>query len=167
MLGFLGVLLAAVIVYILYFHYENIRAIYFAAKIPGPRALPIIGNGLLFVNNTSAGKRKVLPNFMPFHVRYKIRKLIISSISYLIENFDLICRLVKEYGAFFRVWLGPELNVVVSDPKDVEVSCFRIYSIFYAFCWCKKGFCRHYSASLCHSEVATIYNKTVPMTKIA
>lgn len=40
------------------------------------------------------------------------------------ENFDLICRLVKEYGEFVRVWLGPELNVVISDPKDVEVSKF-------------------------------------------
>lgn len=38
------------------------------------------------------------------------------------ENFDLIIGLVKQYGDFFRVWLGPELNILVSDPKDVEVS---------------------------------------------
>lgn len=38
------------------------------------------------------------------------------------ENFDLIINLVKQYGDFVRVWLGPELNIVISDPKDVEVS---------------------------------------------
>lgn len=37
------------------------------------------------------------------------------------ENFNLIVDLIKQYGDFVRVWLGPELNVVVSDPKDVEV----------------------------------------------
>lgn len=44
-----------------------------------------------------------------------------------VENFDVICRLVNEFGCFFRVWLGPELNVVISDPKDVEV---RVYATF-------------------------------------
>lgn len=39
-----------------------------------------------------------------------------------IENFALICKLIKEYGEFVRIWLGPELNVIVSDPKDVEVN---------------------------------------------
>lgn len=39
-----------------------------------------------------------------------------------IENFDLIVKLIKQYGDFIRVWFGPELNVVVRDPKDVEVS---------------------------------------------
>lgn len=29
---------------------------------------------------------------------------------------------MKDYGEFVRVWLGPELNVVISDPKDVEVN---------------------------------------------
>lgn len=38
------------------------------------------------------------------------------------DNFALIIKLVKQYGDFIRVWLGPELNIVVSDPKDVEVS---------------------------------------------
>lgn len=38
------------------------------------------------------------------------------------ENFDLIIKLIKEYGDFVRVWLGPELNIVISDPKDVEVN---------------------------------------------
>lgn len=37
------------------------------------------------------------------------------------ENFELINQLVKQYGVFFRAWLGPELNVLLSDPKDVEV----------------------------------------------
>lgn len=38
-----------------------------------------------------------------------------------LENFALIYNLIKQYGDFVRVWLGPELNVVVCDPIDVEV----------------------------------------------
>lgn len=55
MLTFFGILLATIIVYILRFHYELVRAIYLSMKINGPPAYPIIGNGLLFINNTSAG----------------------------------------------------------------------------------------------------------------
>lgn len=57
---FLGVLLVSVITYILYYHYESVRALYFSMKIAGPPALPIIGNGLMFLNNTSAGNLKRL-----------------------------------------------------------------------------------------------------------
>lgn len=52
---FLGVLLATIIAYILWFHYEFVHAFYLSLKITGPPALPIIGNGLLFLNNSSAG----------------------------------------------------------------------------------------------------------------
>lgn len=39
-----------------------------------------------------------------------------------IENFAVLCKLVNEYGEFVRVWLGPQLNILISDPKDVEVN---------------------------------------------
>lgn len=52
---FLGVFLVTIIVYILRFHYEIVHAFYLSLKIDGPPALPIIGNGLLFLNNSSAG----------------------------------------------------------------------------------------------------------------
>lgn len=55
MLLFLGVLLATIIVYLLRFHYEFVHAFYLSLKITGPPAYPIIGNGLLFINNSSAG----------------------------------------------------------------------------------------------------------------
>lgn len=63
MLVFLGVLLATVVAYILRFHYEFVRSIYYSMKIPGPRAYPLLGNGLLFINNTSAGISKDTTNF--------------------------------------------------------------------------------------------------------
>lgn len=59
MFTFLGILLATIIVYIIRFHYEFIRAIYLSMKINGPRAYPFIGNGLLFLNNTSAGNHRI------------------------------------------------------------------------------------------------------------
>lgn len=56
---FLGVLLATFIAYIFWFHYEFVHAFYLSLKISGPPALPIIGNGLLFINNTSAGMNEL------------------------------------------------------------------------------------------------------------
>lgn len=55
MFPFLGILLITIIIYIVRFHHEFVRAIFLSMKIRGPRAYPIIGNGLLFLNNTSAG----------------------------------------------------------------------------------------------------------------
>lgn len=51
----LSAIVVIVVTYLLYFHYKSIRAICLSLKIDGPPALPIIGNGLLFINNTSAG----------------------------------------------------------------------------------------------------------------
>lgn len=67
MLLFLGVFLVTTLVYILRFHYELVHAFYLSLKISGPPALPIIGNGLLFLNNTSAGIVNIwnyTPNFV-------------------------------------------------------------------------------------------------------
>lgn len=52
---FLSVLLATIVAYLLRFHYDIFHALYLSFKINGPPALPIIGNGLLFLNNSSAG----------------------------------------------------------------------------------------------------------------
>lgn len=55
MFNFLSILLASIVAYILRFHYEYVRQIYLSMKIAGPHAIPIIGNGLMFINKTSAG----------------------------------------------------------------------------------------------------------------
>lgn len=38
------------------------------------------------------------------------------------EFYTILIRLIKEYGGLFRLWIGPNLTIVVSDSKDVEVS---------------------------------------------
>lgn len=63
---------------------------YLVKHIPGPPTFPIIGNGLLSVNKTPE------------------------------ELYLAMERLRKEYGSFFRVFLGPKLFIVLTDPKDVE-----------------------------------------------
>lgn len=30
--------------------------------------------------------------------------------------------MMVKYGEFFKVWLGTELNIILTDPNDVEVS---------------------------------------------
>lgn len=39
----------------------------------------------------------------------------------MLENFAIVLELLKEYGDFWRLWTGPELNIIVQDPNDVEV----------------------------------------------
>lgn len=64
MYPFIAVFLATIVAYILWFHYEFVRAFYTLCVGPavGPPAYPLIGNGLLFINNSSAGM-----NFHPFY----------------------------------------------------------------------------------------------------
>ncbi|XKL62373.1 hypothetical protein PGB90_002206 [Kerria lacca] len=57
-------------------------------KIPGPKPLPIVGNGLTF-----ARKRNIL---------------------------NLLIELYRKYGSVYRLWLGKQLFVVISNPKDME-----------------------------------------------
>lgn len=51
----LGVIVVTLIAFICAFHYKFIHTFYLSLKIDGPPALPFIGNGLLFFNNTSSG----------------------------------------------------------------------------------------------------------------
>lgn len=91
MLVFLGVLLTTAVVYFLRFHYKIIHSFYLAVKINGPPAFPLVGNGFLFLSSSSA------------------------------DIFDTVVKILHDYGEYFRIWLGPELNVIISDPKDLEV----------------------------------------------
>ncbi|XP_052865269.1 cytochrome P450 4d1-like [Anopheles cruzii] len=66
-------------------------AIRHAGKLGGPVAYPLVGNGLLFIYKTPA------------------------------EFLKLLGTLIAEYGQCFRVWLGTQLIVLSTDPKDIEV----------------------------------------------
>lgn len=58
--------------------------------IPGPPSIPFLGNGLLFIGKPPE------------------------------EILKTTDRLTKEYGPIFRVFLGSQVDIVLSDPKDVE-----------------------------------------------
>lgn len=58
--------------------------------IPGPPTIPIFGNGFMYLGKSPEETLKVTE------------------------------RLRNEYGSIFRVFLGPRLAVVLTDPKDVE-----------------------------------------------
>lgn len=54
---YLVLLLTTITFYFLRFHYGFIRRWYLSLKIPGPIALPIVGNGLLFLDRTPTGSK--------------------------------------------------------------------------------------------------------------
>uniref|UniRef100_A0A182VX83 Uncharacterized protein n=1 Tax=Anopheles minimus TaxID=112268 RepID=A0A182VX83_9DIPT len=62
-----------------------------SGKLGGPTAYPLIGNGLLFAGQTPAG-------FM-----------------------QTVGRLIQQYGRCFRIWLGTQMLIVITEPKDIEV----------------------------------------------
>jgi cytochrome P450 family 4 len=79
------------LIVILWWMFRNdLRKIQLAWNIPGPKALPILGNGLELVNKTT------------------------------IEFVQIIHGYIKNHGKFFRIWLGNELVVIFMEPKDVQ-----------------------------------------------
>lgn len=56
----LTLILVTVAVYTLRYFYDTIHAFWIARNINGPPGLPIIGNALLFVNKTPAGKQSIV-----------------------------------------------------------------------------------------------------------
>ncbi|XP_041765666.1 uncharacterized protein LOC121590248 [Anopheles merus] len=61
-----------------------------SGKLGGPRAYPLIGNGLLFAGKTPA------------------------------EFLQTVGRLIQQYGKCFRIWLDTQMLIVITEPKDVE-----------------------------------------------
>ncbi|XP_052902070.1 cytochrome P450 4d1-like [Anopheles moucheti] len=62
-----------------------------SGKLGGPTAFPLIGNGLLFAGKTPS-------EFLP-----------------------TVGRLIQQYGKCFRLWLGTQMLIIITDPKDIEV----------------------------------------------
>lgn len=62
-----------------------------ASKLPGPTVYPLIGNALMFLG---------------------------KSPSQLLKQLE---KLVKEHGRTVRIMVGPQVQILISDPKDCEV----------------------------------------------
>ncbi|XP_049530224.1 cytochrome P450 4d1-like [Anopheles darlingi] len=85
------VLVAVVTLTALYLFRSYGEMLRYTGKLGGPKAYPIIGNGLLFINKSPA------------------------------EFLQVVRTLITQYGECFRVWLGTQLIIVLTDPKDIEV----------------------------------------------
>lgn len=84
--------LIAVVVAIVIYYFKNFHESYMKAiKLPGPRALPIIGNTLMFLGKSPPNLLKTLEG------------------------------LSKKYGTVVRIMVGPQVQVLMTDPKDLEV----------------------------------------------
>lgn len=82
----------AAVVAILVWYFKNFHESYMAAlKLPGPRALPIIGNALMFLGKSPPDLLKTLEG------------------------------LSKKYGPIVRIMVGPQVQVLLTDPNDLEV----------------------------------------------
>ncbi|XP_053617402.1 cytochrome P450 4C1-like [Plodia interpunctella] len=91
----LPVLMTAVVIlssllYWQYWRWTHRRMLELAKLVPGPPALPIIGNALIFMTKPE-------------------------------EQLKKIAGILDMYGQYARVWLGPDLNIVVKNPTDVRL----------------------------------------------
>lgn len=84
---FIAAIVAAIIYYFKNFHESYMSAI----KLPGPRALPIIGNALMFLGKSPPNLLKTLEG------------------------------LSQKYGPVVRIMIGPQIQVLLTDPQDLEV----------------------------------------------
>ncbi|XP_055711730.1 cytochrome P450 4d10-like [Phlebotomus papatasi] len=79
------------IIFFLIADYQKKQNVFKGTKFCGPTPLPILGNGLILSGKSSA------------------------------EIFTTCEDLVKTYGSCVRMWLGSTLNIMISDPKYVEI----------------------------------------------
>ncbi|XP_048482241.1 cytochrome P450 4c3 [Plutella xylostella] len=86
----LAAVTAGILGYWLHWRWSHRRMLQLAARLPGPRAWPVIGNALMFMRRPE-------------------------------DILGVISSLVREHGRYSRVWLGPELQVVVQDPADIRM----------------------------------------------
>ncbi|KAJ6639207.1 Cytochrome P450 4d1 [Pseudolycoriella hygida] len=69
---------------------DRIRAFFMAWSMKGPFAYPLIGNGYLAFDQKPE------------------------------ENFQLVYEFSEKYGSIFRIWAGPQLIIILNDPKYTE-----------------------------------------------
>lgn len=84
-------ILAAVVIYFTYAYKKFYDGVARAKHIPGPKVLPFIGNGHLFLNKTA------------------------------VELTALQMKNAFEFGNFSRIFLANQLVILMNDPKDIEV----------------------------------------------
>jgi len=88
---FSAFIVASVIVVVVWYHKTYLESHKFARKLPGPPALPLLGNALIFLG-------KSLP-----------------------QTLNILESLSIEYGKTVRFCIGPKNEVVLlTDPKDVQ-----------------------------------------------
>jgi cytochrome P450 len=68
----------------------ELRKLQLAWNYPGPRAIPLVGNGLDLINKTP------------------------------IELIQVLNRYLKNHGSIFRIWLGNQLLIATTNPKTVQ-----------------------------------------------
>lgn len=88
---FLSFFITLTVAFLVWFYKKYYRSISLANKLPGPPALPILGNALMFLGKSPP------------------------------ELVKIIEALSKKYGRTARILIGPQVQILISDPKDAEV----------------------------------------------
>lgn len=85
-------------------------------QLPGPIAVPIVGNGLSLAHSESK-----LDCQMCKTSRKKTYSNCSTIFSHVLEVLPYLDHITSKYGSPTRLWLGPELLVFISDVENAEI----------------------------------------------
>lgn len=105
--------IASIALLVVFVSWIEFRKCYYALKIPGPFPLPIVGNGLIFLNKKTSGL------FLLQLKWWKDGKILNFCLK---ENFKILGKLLHDYGDTVAIWLKSDFHVLLSDASSVEVS---------------------------------------------
>nr|CAD7461036.1 unnamed protein product [Timema tahoe] len=91
----LVICLSGILAWVVHSYFKIKKMSELSEKIPGPPTIPLLGNALDVRAFSSSVRNKAF--------------------------FDASLRLRKQYGSIFRLWLGPQLFILLSKPKYIEV----------------------------------------------
>ncbi|RZC35262.1 p450 domain containing protein, partial [Asbolus verrucosus] len=83
------------------------RLNYYASKLVGPPAFPLIGSAFYFYGGTQSTQVKSL-------------NLLMNS-NPVSEIFETAMRIAEKYKPLFKFWCGTKFVVIITDPEDVKI----------------------------------------------
>lgn len=122
---FLLIMFVVLTIAAIHFYFKTQESYKLAIKIPGPPPIPILGNALLALGKTPNGKT---PESKPHYLNAKCCVLLsnknnvfVFRVIKLTEILDECLRLGEMYGHIARGFLGYNVVVFLTDPRDAEV----------------------------------------------